>query len=299
MSEVLENIIKLIKEDKNNNQICKTLNISKRELYNYLTALKNIGYDFNRLYSIDGTIKYKPQTTYKNNDPSLVEIKNINEVNNINVLLTSDWHIGNEHTRKDLREKLPMYCQDKDIHIILNTGDFINGNYGMGNTKESILTQMRRFSKEFDTNNILMFGSLGDHDASALFDEGVDIKKYFDNYNHDIITDYNNLYIKLKEDVICLHHRIKWGNKNARNTRICFIGHSHKYTTSENNDGIIEVTVPSLSDLVDSLPSFLEGNITFKGDYISNITLKQLIFLDRPEVISETKIPLYRRRTRI
>ncbi len=299
MSEVLENIIKLIKENKNNNEICNELNISKRELYNYLTVLGNIGYDFNRFYNYDGTINYKPQTTYKNYEQGMAEIKNISEINTMNILITSDWHIGNEHTRKDLREKLPEYCYNNDIHLIFNTGDFINGNYGKGNRSEDILTQTRTFSQEFDVNNILMFGSLGDHDSSVLFDEGVNIKKYFDNYNQNIITEYNNLYIKLKEDYICLHHRVKWGNKNSRNAKICFAGHSHKYTISENNDGIFEITVPSLSDLVDSLPSFLEGTITFKGEYISTLTLKQLIFLDNPKIISEIKIPLCKKRTRI
>ena len=119
MSEVLENVIKLIKENKNNNEICAILNISKRELYNYLTSLKNIGYDFNRLYNIDGTINYKSKSNYKKNDPSLVEIQNMNGINSINILLTSDWHIGNEHTRKDLRDKIPQYCSDRNIHIIL------------------------------------------------------------------------------------------------------------------------------------------------------------------------------------
>ncbi len=71
-----------------------------------------------------------------------------------------------------------------------------------------------------------MFGSLGDHDTSVLFDEGLNIKEYFDNYNQNIVTEYNNLYLKLREELICLHHRVKLGNKNSKNARICFIGHT-------------------------------------------------------------------------
>ena len=37
----------------------------------------------------------------------------------------------------------------------------------------------------------------------------------------------------------------------------------------------------------------------FKREYISSINLKQLIFLDKPEVINDIEIPLYKRRTRI
>ena len=147
MSEVLKSIINLINENKSNNEICDKLKISKRELYNYLTSLGNIGYSFNKLYNIDGTINYKPKTTYKSYEQGLIEIQNADDRNSTKVLITSDWHVGNEYTRKDLREKLPEYCYDNDIHLILNTGDFINGNYGKGNKRETALTQQEHFLK--------------------------------------------------------------------------------------------------------------------------------------------------------
>ena len=298
MSEVLKNIIVLIKLEKSNSEICSMMNITRRELYNYLTDLKNIGYNFDRIYKTDGTITYILQTTYKNNHSEVVEINSMEEENNINMLLTSDWHIGNQFTRKDLRDKIPEYCDDKNIHIILNTGDFINGNYGKGNKNESISSQIKTFSKEYTTSDILMFGALGDHDASGLFEEGINIKNYLDNYRHDIITEYNNLYIKIKNEIFCLYHKIPRGAKNPKNARICFIGHSHKYTISKNNDGILEITAPSLSDLVYTMPTLLELNITFKDKNISNMTLRQIAFYKRPEIISEVSHTFSKNKTR-
>lgn len=296
MSEVLEEIISLIKKGSNNNEICKKTNITKRELYNYLTILSNLGYQFKRSYYVDGSIIYELDKSLTQ-DSGVVELETRKYESSFNLLLTSDWHIDNRYTRKDLIQRMGEYCEDNKIHIILNTGDLISGTYGKGYKNSSILTQVKEFSKVYNThNNMLMFGVLGDHDVSGINSEGVSIKRYLDNYRHDIVTNYNNLYIKLKKDMICLNHHLPKGERNQKNTNICFLGHSHKYTSSTNSDGILEVHVPALCDLAIPIPSILEATIEFNGDYISNLCIKQIIFDKEPEIISEITHSLIRKR---
>ncbi len=296
MSEVLEDIVNLTQRECSNSEICNLLNISRRELYNYLTILSNLGYVFNRTYHSDGNIIYK-LSKYESNNNEILELCTKKYDNSLNVLLTSDWHIDNENTRTDLIEMIPQYCDDNRIHIIFNTGDFISGTFGKGYKNSSILRQIKNFSKVYDTYpNILMFGALGDHDLSGLNTSGINMKKYFSNYRHDIIVDYNNLYLKIKKDIVCLHHHFPKGSRNQKNAIVCFMGHSHKYVSSINADGIFELSVPSLSDLASPIPSMLDVNIEFNNDYIIGLNVKQVIFDSKPEVINEVRHTLIRKK---
>ena len=50
MSDLTIQLLKLINEGKNLNEISETLHISHKKIFNYLTMIKNSGYDFKRRY---------------------------------------------------------------------------------------------------------------------------------------------------------------------------------------------------------------------------------------------------------
>lgn len=50
MNKKTELLLNLIKQRKTCNEICETLNISNKQLYNYLTVLHNKGITFKKAY---------------------------------------------------------------------------------------------------------------------------------------------------------------------------------------------------------------------------------------------------------
>src|SRR5699024_4854843 len=52
-------LLKLLEEKKSNQELCKILGISSKQLYERLLNLKNKGISYSKTYYSDGTIKYK------------------------------------------------------------------------------------------------------------------------------------------------------------------------------------------------------------------------------------------------
>lgn len=52
--------------------------------------------------------------------------------NNLKLLVISDLHFGNELERIDLVNRAYNYCIKNNIHIILCTGDIVDGSYSSG-----------------------------------------------------------------------------------------------------------------------------------------------------------------------
>lgn len=50
MSDLTIQLLRLINEGKTLNEISEILNISHKKIFNYLTMIKNTGYDFKRNY---------------------------------------------------------------------------------------------------------------------------------------------------------------------------------------------------------------------------------------------------------
>ena len=63
MTEKTTKLINLINQGKTCNEICHELNISNKQLFNYLTLLKNKGLLFLRNYCSNGVIYYTPIST--------------------------------------------------------------------------------------------------------------------------------------------------------------------------------------------------------------------------------------------
>lgn len=292
-------LLQLVKSGKSNREICETLGISSNQLYEELLKLKNKGIKCLRTYYSDGTIEYKSISkmkdlkTYRNDEQNKTIITDMKE-NNMKLLLISDLHFGNEMERMDLIDRAYNYCIKNGIHIILCGGDFIDGSFTMGKQKISDLyQQIEFFLKNYPQDkSILTFGVAGDHDMSAINKESLDIIEICNNLRHDIIIGgYNNTNINLKNDKIHMYHYISGSKMQQTNAPIVLHGHYHRYSIKIINQSL-NITIPSLSDIIQPMPSALELNLSFTKGYIKDTIIKHLYFGAQDVVLSEATFDL-------
>ena len=292
-------ILQLLCEGISNKEICERLNISSKRLYQELLKLKNYGINCSRKYYSDGTIKYKGISDLKGIDvddcsQNRTIITDVGE-DKIKMLVISDLHFGNSLERLDLINRAYEYCIKNGISIILCGGDLIDGSFTGGEQKISDLyKQVEYFLNNYPSDkNILTFGVAGDHDVSTLFNDALDIRKICDNYRHDIIIGgYGNMGINLKNDLILLHHRIK-NVKLVNGCSIVLFGHTHSYSVEVLND-VLNISIPTLSNIVEPMPTALELNIYFNKGYIVSSVIKQIYFSSEDIVLGEVKVDLQR-----
>ena len=299
-----ELLFQMLNEDKSKNEICETLNITYQKLYEELLKLKNKGIITNRKYYSDGTIKYekiknikdlKNSSIYNNQDRTIVT--DVDE-NYLKLLVISDLHFGNELQRLDLIDRPYNYCVKNGINIILCGGDLIDGHIKNSITKQkisNIYEQINYFIKNYPYDkNILTFSVAGDHDFSAFENDSLNIIEVCNNYRHDIIIgDYNNMGINIKNDQILLYHHINGGEIRDTKNFITLHGHSHKYITGFINDKL-NITIPSLSDIITSIPSVLELNLNFVDGYIEMASVKNIYFASEDITLSESSFKFNR-----
>jgi len=201
-----ERLLELIRERKNNNEICEILNIEPYQLHDMLLRLKNKGKIIRRKYYSDGTIKYKNITTFSETktgqDRTLITDA---KSDSLKLLAISDLHVGNDLERIDLINRAFNYCAKNDIHVILSGGDLIDGNYTQGNQKIiDVQKQLDYFIKNYPYDkNILTFGVAGDHDFSAFCQSSLDIIEVLNNFRQDVIIGgYNNTGINIKYSML-------------------------------------------------------------------------------------------------
>lgn len=304
MSDQTIKLIELLKEGKTCNEICSVLNLSNKQLYSNLTNLKNKGFLFSRKYFTNGDIFYKSINSIKdikdqNSYNQKSTITTYADENNIKFLVISDLHFGNELERIDLIEKAYNYCINNNIHIILCGGDLVDGLFSK--VKQTItdpFLQVEHFIKNYPFDkSILTFAVAGDHDHSVLYGGFQDIVEISNNYRHDIVIGaYNNAIISIKNDSILLHHYFPAGNVFLGDFPIILHGHIHKYGITIREDNGLDITIPSLSDMHNSVPSALEMELEFSKGYIKFANIKQLYFSDNVIVLNESKFDLLKNR---
>ncbi len=292
--DLMEKLFDLVKKRKTNKEICEALNIDSAGLYNALLNLKNNGMSIARKYYSDGTIQYKPATTF-------LELKKMSiyeqdrtiitdpKENFIKVLAFSDPHFGNELERKELMDQMFNYCVKNGIHIILCGGDLIDGTFSKGTQSISELyKQIEHFIRNYPYDkSILTFSVGGDHDLSALTSEGLNLMESCNNFRHDIIIGgYNNCGINIKNDQILLTHYVEGGYKRASSAPLILHGHYHVYKTFF-KDNALNISIPSLSSIVQPMPTVLEIGINFNKGYFETTYVKQIHLGDKDVVLGE------------
>lgn len=292
-------LLQLIKEGKNNREICEIFNISFNQLYDELLKLKTKGVKYSRKYYSDGSIKYnKIKKLKKLNENVNKTIITDNQENNMKFLLISDLHFGNEFENLGLIDRAYNYCIKNGINIILCGGDFIDGSFSKSPQKiTDLYDQIEYFIKNYPQDkNILTFGVAGDHDFSTLKRASLDIIEICNNRRHDIIIGgYNNAEINIKNDKIHLFHNILGGRMHSAQAPIILCGHLHKYMTQQKNNSLY-ITLPTLSNINQQMPSVLELDVSFSKGYISSAVIKHLYFGTQDFVLSESEFNLLNER---
>lgn len=288
-------LLQLIKEGKNNREICEIFNISFNQLYDELLKLKTKGIKYSRKYYSDGSIKYNKITKLKKlNENVNKTIITDNQEDNIKFLLISDLHFGNEFENLGLIDRAYNYCIKNGINIILCGGDFIDGSFSKSPQKiTDLYDQIEYFIKNYPQDkNILTFGVAGDHDFSTLKRASLDIIEICNNRRHDIIIGgYNNAEINIKNDKIHLFHNMLGGRMHSAQAPIILCGHLHKYMTQQKNNSLY-ITLPTLSNINQQMPSALELDVSFSKGYISSAVIKHLYFGIQDFVLSESEFNL-------
>jgi len=296
-------LLELLKCSKTNEEICNTLNINTQQLYHLLLDLKNNGAMISRKYYSDGSIQYKEVSSIGNlisffrQDTSIITEY---EENNLKFLVISDLHFGNKLERLDLVNRAYEYCVKNGINIILSCGDLLDGGFSHVEQKITDLhQQIEYFIKNYPYDkNIFTLSVAGDHDWSLCRKSALNIIEICNNFRHDIIIGgYGNSIINIKNDQILLNHYINDLHKNLNlekeNVPLILRGHYHKFTTEfDMKNNILYVKVPSLSDIINSMPTALELNLTFKKGYIDNAIIKQIYFGTQDIVLNESTFDL-------
>ena len=298
-----DEVLSLIKKNKNNSQICSELKIDEKTFLKVLLRLKNSGISLIRKYYSDASIKYRHSRTVFDlksmsiNDQEKIIITGPKEID-FKTLLISDLHFGNKYERLDLINRAFNYCKKNDINIILCGGDLIDGNFSGGEqTLPDVSDQIKYFLENYPYDrNILTFSVGGDHDLSALKANAFNLIEICQNYRQDIIIGgYNNVNICIKNDRILLHHSTMRGRIFTPNGPIVLHGHAHKYYTSFKKN-VLNVSIPSLSEINQPMPSALELNLRFNKGYIETAIIKHLCFLDKDIILGESKFNLLKDR---
>ena len=288
-------LINLINKNVSNIDICKQLNITFSELTAMLLELKNLGLSFQRKYYSNGIIKYIPASelgvlSKSNKKLEAAIITDVNE-DEIKILATADFHYCNKSCRPDLVAKAFDYCVQNGIHIIMCAGDLLDGTFPPG--KQTIAEpyeQVKYFLENYPhDDSILTFAVGGNHDISVLNSSYIDLRYATTNYRPDIIIPgYCNCTINIKNDSVLLHHHVDNICKASTKSTILLHGHSHKFKVNDiYNNGLLEIWVPTLSNILQIMPTVLEMTLKFKNGIISHVNIKQVMLENKPIVLGE------------
>ena len=290
MSESTRKLIELINRGKTANEISNEMGISNKTLFNYLTMIRNKGFDFDRKYYDTGDIKYVFKMSILDDVHAGVNI--ITDINSTSytALVISDMHFGSGFELEGAMDKIYDFCIRMGIHNIIIAGDILDGTFNKIPPRISDpYEQIEYFSKVYPFDkSIINFALLGNHDYSILKETGQDFSSFLDSYRHDIVSlGYGCGRLNIKNDFIGLKHTIKGvSSEFIDKSNLLLLGHKHNFKSTISGK-TQNIYVPSLSNLClykdgyDGLPGALLLKIAFDNDIISTVYINQLIILDK------------------
>ena len=280
MTDINICILELIKQEKSNEDICRELNISKKQLKNRIESIKNRGININKKYKYNGTqnffVDYNPQSI---GTQIVTSIEDINK-NEFKALAIADTHIGNINSNIRYIESIYSYCINNSISIVFHLGDILQGN------KENELSmeqQIEYLIKKYPKyNNILTFLQLGNHDEDIIRYLGLNLSTLLNQTRDDIVPlGYTQSIVRIGKNNIYLSHENKF--TNSYGLRIA--GHSHRYKFNSHMQ-IPTIIVPTLSDYItnNSYPGAICMDIKLEDELFSYMILKHLIINESMQI---------------
>lgn len=313
MSEEFEKLISMIKQNKSVNEICKMLRISPKQLAIKLNMLKMQGYYTDKDYDMNGMTFLKIENPFETEKTIEIEDYNSKPKKNVRFVAISDTHLGNKLDDLNYINALYNYCIKNNVHIILNAGDLCEGIYPdkheatTKNSQEQLDYVLKNYPYD---KGILNFLTLGNHDASFYYQEGIDIKKFLENRRLDIIPiGYGYGKLNLANCPIIMQHKIeRAGLEMPFEEGLVLKGHAHKYRTTPSKNGNLTIYVPSLSNVVPGndgihtpLPALLDiklevNDLFIKQEYIQYFIYINGEFVRASELNEDKQIPIVKSR---
>lgn len=293
-------LIKFINENKSLNEISSIMNLSKKQLFQKMSMLRQSGYLINKKYYYNGDIRYYFENPFEIPKINSLTIETPNNIKSLRLLLTSDSHFGNVKENLECTYQMFEHCIKENINLIFHLGDFFEGvNFNSGNTRiyndpqEQIQKSLSRYPL---VDNILTITLLGNHDSSFWLDAGIDIKTVLENKRHDIIpVGYKQGRVKVGNYYFILKHQISKVNLKSAEydpnySKIFLHGHSHRFKLISENSKL-NIFVPSSSNMVDDqrensnflgtgIPSVIDVELIIEDDKITSGYFKQYILLN-------------------
>lgn len=276
MSELMLNLIELIKQGTSIEEISIQMNLSYRQIYHLATMLKNKGFLINRKYYCNGDMLYLPN--YTNEKKKQVDIYSFDTDKEFRALLISDLHLGSQYDNINYINMAFDYCKKNGINVIISGGDLIDGDFGQCKKKhDNIYDQIEYAISTYPHDKeILTFTVLGDHDET-ISRYGLDLSEVLNNRRHDVVPiGYEAGIINIKNDFIHVKHhsfgteKYKTSHVNNRKELVALVllGHSHCLKFRKNSNALV-LSLPSLSDLQfnNFVPSFIDMTLTMERGY--------------------------------
>lgn len=278
-------LLELIDKNYSNEDICKELNITKKQLKRRIESIKYDGYNIDKRYSYNGTYRYYlNREPYKNNKTSIKDIDNY-----FRSILISDTHLGNARSNIEYIYKMYEYCLKNNINIVFHLGDLFDGIFQSKlNHKEQINYFLNEYPKE---DNILTFMAFGNHEEEFLVDSGLNLKAILEKEREDIVPlGYGLSTIDISGNNIFINHQKFFPLDHGLKIQ----GHSHRYRFYGNSKSPI-IVVPTLSDYLHTsdypgaldMEIKLDNNLKFdklalKHLTIDNDSIRETSYLEYP-----------------
>lgn len=287
-NQLTTNIINLVNLGKTNREICEKLNIDYKTLYFELKKVKNCKRNYDREYFYDGKIISKGNQKNKYGKGNTL---NIGYNNTLRFLVISDLHYGNSLENVEAVNRAFNYAKKRKINVILACVDFIDGAFSKGKQIiERYFKQFEHFALDYPYDkDIITFGVGGNHDYSIKFTDEFDFIKFCSMYRDDIIIDnYGNGFLNIGKETIQMHHEIKGFPKIESSSKIILNGHIHKYDIKQVKDNhSLNIYVPTISNLIQTVPEALEIELSLNNEIIENINIKEICFGNTDIILSE------------
>ena len=273
MTNINKRILNMIRTGFSNDDICKELKISKKQLKYRLRCIKR-GLDFYKPFYDDEKYNY------------VLDLNNPGKY--FRALAIADNHIGHAKENSKYLDMMYDYCVLNNIHFVLHCGDLLHGSK---QCKRTLDEQINFLLNEYPScKKITTFYAFGNHEEDFLNGLGVDLKQIIENDRDDIIPlGYGEKSIRIEnisDELVICHD-----GSFTKPYGIHLAGHSHRYKFVA-DEYVPLINVPTLSDFLhtNDFPGAVEIYIESLGLDMRHLVLEHLIINESNKIKQVSKM---------
>lgn len=274
MTDTNKKLLQLIIKNYSNDEICKTMNITKKELKRRIESLKYEGFNITKSYNYSGTQNYIFNKERLGSE-EITTIHNDTNKDHFKAIAIADTHIGHSKYNMKYLDLIYNYCKKNNINIVLHCGDLMHGHKQFAlNPQQQLETVLERYPYD---PSILTFLAFGNHEETFLEQYGINLKTVIERNREDIIPlGYGECIIKIdsvKDEIVMSHINHSFESNGVR-----LSGHSHRYKFIADDYNPL-INVPTLSDFLhtNDFPGAVEIYLESCNDKIRHLMLKHLV----------------------